>query len=187
MSIHPHEVVKTDKGYRMPTPDYNKLFLILIVFFALVMGFRHFRDAFSKKPDGTWEMREEYKEHVEKKMESFDDCIVYELRVKKSGYYTCENCKNKTFYLNKNEIWKIGMTCKDNPRERYRQDFWDQMDLTLVPVFEGNSHECQKEEVRRLGNYSSTRENLIRPDPSSESYDKRRYKILYPPGNSSLR
>lgn len=181
MTVHPLEVIgdrPKKRPQQQPPPNANWLLLGVVIFFA-VMAYKYFSDGFQKQ-DGKWVIKEDFKEHVEKKRDFYEDCEVYYLLATQSGYYECKLCDRKTFYLNKGEIWKIGYSC--NPDNRYKENYMKQMQLRYVTVFKGDVKQCLQEEQRRLGNYSSLPENLARPDPTRKNRSNGRYKLLLPPG-----
>ena len=167
-----------------PLPTPFKFLMLLVLAVGLVFAFKHFQDGY-EKVDGEWVMKPEFRDKVDDKRDSFEECEVYYLIALKDGLYECHNCVGKVFYLYKGEIVKIGMTCTGS--NRYRKAFYDTRNVRYRTVFYGNVMECQQEEISRLGNYAGLPENMRRPDPDSLSLKNRRYKLLYPVRNSSLK
>lgn len=166
----------------VPSPFKGFLFLMIVV--GVFFAYKHFEDAFTEV-EGEPIMKEGYKEKIRGKIRKYEDCEVYELRAIRPGFYDCTLCESKIFYLNQGEIYKIGETC--DKRARYKDSFYDKMKLEYVVVFKGNTQECKIEEVRRLGEYPTTAENLSRPQKNSNSVQTSRYRLLLPPGNSGLK
>jgi hypothetical protein len=118
-------------------------------------------------------------------MRKYEDCEVYELRALTAGFYNCELCEGKTFFLNTGEIYKIGESC--DKQRRYKTSYYDRMKLEYAVVFTGNTKECKVEEARRLGAYATMNENLSRPKKDFFSIEEKRYRLLFPPGNTGLK
>lgn len=165
-------------------PPFIQISLLLFVCLSLFFSYKYFEDGYVKV-DGKWIIKPKFKDKIDDKVDSFDDCEVYYLLALSEGLYECLNCGDGLFYLFPNEIVKIGMTC--NGQGRYHQSFYSAKNVRYQVVFLGNSRECQKEEIRRLGQYAQMPENLARPDPSKQSKKDRRYKLLYPVLNTSLK
>ena len=167
-----------------PLPTPFKFLMLLVLAVGLVFAFKHFQDGY-EKVDGEWVMKPEFRDKVDDKRESFEECEVYFLMALEDGFYDCPNCTGKTFYLYSNEIAKIGMTC--NGRDRYDQSFYQAKKVRYEVVFKGNAYECQREEIRLLGSYAQMPENMRRPDRTKLSLQTHRYKLLYPVFNTTLK
>lgn len=165
-------------------PPPFKFFLLLILGLTLVLAYKHFQDGY-EKIDGKWRQKPEFRDKVDDKRDSYDECEVYYLIAMSNDLYECYNCIGKEFYLYKGEIVKIGMTCSG--QDRYSQSFYQDQQVRYRAFFYGNLLECQQEEIRRLGHYAEMPENLQRPDLSPASIKKRRYKLLYPVRNTTLK
>ena len=165
-------------------PPPFKFFLLLILGLTLVLAYKHFQDGY-EKIDGKWRQKPEFRDKVDDKRDSYDECEVYYLTAMADGFYECFNCKEKTFYLYSGEIAKIGMTCTGE--NRYLQSFYKAKKVRYEVILFGDVYECQREEIRLLGNYANMPENMRRPDPSVLSIKNRRYKLLYPVFNTTLK
>lgn len=165
-------------------PHWLKGLLLLLVGLFLFAAYRYFTDGYYWNGE-KWTIREDYRERVIGKMESFDDCVVYYLIARTAGYYPCRHCDRETFYLLAGETWKIGNSC--NEQERYDEDWLKKMNMDMKIVYEGDLTGAAKEEVRHIANYGSMPENMSRPDPTPEAKARGRYKLLYPPANFGLK
>lgn len=72
-------------------------------------------------------------------------------------------------------------------KPRYNQPYYRKKNVYYNVVFHGTLQQCQVEEVRRIGVYALSPENMQRPDPTEKTMLGGWYKLLYPPNNTGLR
>lgn len=183
MKIHYKPETEPTEPVKVINPAPFILLAILAVF-GLIFAFKHFDDAFDEV-DGEPVMKPEYKEKVGKRAMKPYDCETYELRAEFPGFYPCKQCEGGVFYLNAGEVYKIGESC--NKKERYSQGYYASESLEYFVVLKGNAADCKAEEARRIGAYPTTPENLARPKRTPESIKNKRYRLLYPIGNSGIK
>ena len=88
------------------------------------------------------------------------NCVQYVLVSTKSGWY--EGCNKKQIFLLKNEVYKYGTTCSQNPEKRYKSRFYKSTNLEMIPQFYGDKAQCEIEEKRKLYHYPALPENIKR-------------------------
>lgn len=164
-------------------PQPFKFAILLIIGLLVVFAYKHYEDGY-EEIDGEWVIKPKFKDKIDDKTKSFDECEVYYLLALEDGFYECFNCEGGLFFLYKDEIVKIGFSC--DGEERYLQSFYDGIRVKYKTVFVGNSNECQVEEIRHLGMYATIPENLARPLPNKQSKLNKRYRLLYPVRNTGL-
>ncbi|MEM8529003.1 MAG: hypothetical protein AAGG68_30510 [Bacteroidota bacterium] len=129
-----------------------------------------FKEYVIERSDGSYELKPERQEKLEKALEDLDEAEQYALVAKKNAYYPCFNCGDeKEVYLYMGEVWKYGFTTKKN---RYSDPDLIKRNLRYVPQYIGTLVDCMKEERRKIYNYPLLPENL-----------KRSFKLPRPPGN----
>lgn len=189
--IDKSSIFNLDKKEPKKNLNKNTLIILLIilpsVLALIVLGFKTFKDGFTQNKNGLWQIKKEYKNYVKKKIDQPDECVVYRLVALKDGYYECKNCINGTFFLRSGEIVKYGLSCSDDPKKRYKNHFWKKYSVEMQIIYRGDLAQCTKEEARFIGNYPFTPENTSRPDPTPQSYERGRYRLLFPPMNSGIK
>jgi hypothetical protein len=104
-------------------------------------------------------------------------CVQYALLANADGFYSV--CASpRVVHLKKNEVWKYGVTCEENPNSRYSESYFLENKVIFVPEFYGNKLECEIEEKRKLIFYPLLPENIAR-----EKEDR----LILPPGNCQTR
>lgn len=176
--------IETEKALLENLPQPVKFVILLALAAGVFFAYKHFTDGY-EKVEGEWVAKPAYKQQIEEKANAFEECTVYELRVLSDGYYECQHCPTKTFFLKKDEVWKIGRTCDDDAR--YDPSYYRKKNVRYVWVFSGTVQQCQIEEVRWIAAYALYPENIQRPDPTEETMLNSWYKLLYPPNNTGLR
>ncbi len=176
--------IETEKAVLENLPQPMKFLILVALAAGIFFAYKHFTDGY-EKVEGEWVIKPKYNNFVDKKVTSFEECTVYELRATADGYYECKHCLYSVFFLKAGEVWKIGKTC--SKEERYDEIYYLQNNVKYHPVFAGSSAECEIEEVRRIAAYALSPENMQRPDPTRLQINKKRHKLLYPPKNTGLR
>lgn len=165
-------------------PQPFKFIILLVIGLVLVFTYKHYEDAY-EEIDGEWVRKPKFKDKIDDKTKSFDECEVYYLLALTDGLYECFNCGSGDFFLYRNEIVKIGYSC--DGEGRYLRSFYEGVKVKYKTVFRGNSYDCEVEEIRQLGSYASLPENLARPIVSQQSRKAKRYRLLYPVRNTGLK
>jgi len=98
----------------------------------------------------------------------------YALLAKTTRYYPCSHCPKGKFFLNKNEIWKYGVTINGQSK-RYTDEYLQSINVVYSIEYEGTLQECLEEEAKKIILYYQLPENVVRFDKS---------RLLRPPGNS---
>lgn len=98
----------------------------------------------------------------DRRIEKLNDCEQYSLRAISSGWYPCSHCRQKLFWLNKDEIAKYGHTCDRNGR--YTDEALEEMRVYKVIEFEGDVKQVMILEIQKIFSYYALPENLKRPD-----------------------
>lgn len=140
-------------------PNPNGLFLLIILIFGIVMVLK-WREVVRKKANEKYTLTDKRIEETLKELEKTEKCEVYYLTARANGWYKCYLCKRGTYYLYKEEIAKIGMTC--NPSERYREGWLNKMGLRYKTVYMGDMKACRREEINRIAEFPLSPQNLRR-------------------------
>lgn len=98
----------------------------------------------------------------------------YALIAKFPGIYNCFTCPSKTIYLLPGNVWKHGVTRKEEAI-RYGLTNLSNANLYYKTQFVGNYAACLIEEKIKLYYYPLLPENMTRPDT---------LRLIYPPGNT---
>lgn len=180
--IKTKEVAPEKLPIKSPISPFKWL-LILVVGLAIYMAFEKFSDFAHKKPDGTYELKEERKYQLNDKVKRMrEQAETYYLLASTNGYYQCLHCPNGVFYLYQEEIWKIGTTIQGK-ENRYKTKYLDRMGLRYKVIYRGTLQKAQELEVIEIGRYPLKKENLQRPDKPQGQFI--RYKLARPPGQNS--
>ena len=132
------------------------------------------------------ERLEKYQENVKKIIleHYFPNCEQYVLFTKYSGYYPCFECESGKIWLNKDEVWRYGMTGIGGedaryPGKIYYKDavwFLSVKDLTYKDQVIGTHAECLLAEQQKIFSYPMLPEAV-----------RREIKLIRPPGNKQDR
>ena len=138
------------------------LFGLTVLLFAKVWN--------GKTEVDTSERDQAYSERIDR----LNNAEQYALLAKTTGYYPCYHCPTGKFFLNRNEVWKYGVTINGKSK-RYTDEYLRGLNVLYVVEFEGTIQECLEEEAKKIILYYQLLENAVR-------FDKNR--LLRPPGNS---
>jgi len=127
--------------------------------------------------DGEPILKTKQKNELQRKLEELENVEQYALLARSDGWYPCLHSKLKTYYLRKNEVWKYGVTSKGE-MGRYAPAFLPANKVYYYIQFTGTMSECLKEEQRKLFNYPTLPENLVREEEN---------RLLRPPFNPILK
>ncbi len=145
------------------------------MFFAVFFAY-NWRDYVVQRQDGSYVVHPERKDEAEREKEKTENCEVYMLIARESGWYMCYLCKRGSVYLNKGEVWKYGYTC--NPETRYDDEWLQQMKLQYVPIYYGDIKECRRKEIELIRDYPILPENMRRPQ---------HLRLVVPPGSKTIK
>lgn len=168
---------------RDPKSPLKWIFLFLFISFGAYMAYEKFDDFVKRKPDGTYELKEQRREQLNDRVKRMrSEAEQYVLRASKNGFYECLHCPNGVFYLYKGEVWKYGVTTRGK-FGRYNPKFLRRMGLIYEVQYQGNLQKAMELELIKIGQYPLLPENLARPDkPKGELI---RYKLARPPGQAT--
>lgn len=146
----------------------NRLLFTLFISTLFIFTFMKVWDG--KKQVDTSKRDTAYKSRIAR----LNNAEQYALVANASAYYPCYHCKKPIFYLQKNEVWKYGVTI-NGKSGRYNDEFFIKHNVTYVVEHEGTVQACLEEEARKIILYYLLPENMIRNDE---------FKLARPPGNS---
>lgn len=155
----------------------NTLFIIILLVAILAIGVKLLmssethEEGFIVEKEGTVELAPWRQEKLQRELDEIDNAEQYVLLTIKSGIYPCYNCPNATILLNANNVWKYGVTRKQE-KGRYGQNALEKAGLKYFIQFTGTYSACLKEEKRKIYFYATLPENLVREIP-----------LIRPPGN----
>jgi len=118
---------------------------------------------------------------LEKGLLKLENAEQYALKSIEKGDFDCFNCAalfytNKRITLQKNDVWKYGVTELGQKERGYSDDWLIENSLKYIIQFQGNIKKCLVEERKNIFNYALLPENLERKRP-----------IIRPPGNKNDR
>lgn len=151
----------------------RKLPRFLIVLFTIGLFFFAYKGTDFLKVDenGEVELTPKRLEKLQKELNALDEAEQYALRAMKAGDFSCLNCGDLlVIHLEKNEIWKYGVTSKGEAG-RYGRELAKQH-LYYDLQFTGDYTACLKQEKIKIYSYALLPENLNRVKP-----------LIRPPGN----
>ena len=144
-------------------------------------GPRTFDDFVKQKEDGSYELRSARLAARDRGLERLrEEAEQYVLLARENGEYPCAHCPEGKFYLQKNEVAKVGVTLR-GAAGRYTQKFYADNRLRYLVEYRGSLQEALEREFLRLIDYPLTPENLARPDKPDGGL--LRYKLGRPPLN----
>ena len=127
-------------------------------------------------PDGDIALSPERQAKLARELEEIDNAVQYALVAKESGIFPCYTCPDGriTIFLNELEVWKYGVTRK-NEKERYPDGNYGAPNLLFVVEFEGDYAQCLKMEKTKIYNYPFLSQSRARPfilhRPPGNKYD----------------
>ncbi len=156
---------KTREAQKIRPTKFKKLFVFLIFALAAIISYLIINE------EGTLELPEvrviklkKAVKRTEKRKHKKIYCEQYVLRAIKSAWYPLLHwgvaVAKDSIWLNKNEVWKYGITCvgelRRYPGQIYYSDgnkILNRFDLVYVTQFKGTEKECKIEEKRKIYNY----------------------------------
>ena len=123
-----------------------------------------------KKQVETKERDQAYSDRVER----LNNAEQYALIANRTGFYPCTHCPKGKFFLNRNEVYKYGVTI-NGKIVRYTAEYLKELYVDYIVEKQGTVQECLEEEAKKIILYYQLPENAVR-------FDKNR--LARPPGNS---
>lgn len=156
---------------------------LLIIYLSIP---KKWEEATKTGDDGAITLANDWAETIERKQEQFAEHELYALTAARAGYFRCDHCPGRKFFLKEFEVYRYGTTGNGRQGRGHSDSWLAQNALNYNIILTADLTTVKIEETALIGSYAILPENLTRPLAGTPTAKPYWYRLVLPPGNNSL-